>query len=81
MIIMHCTDIVIHTARIQLGITDNNKLFSNNGTGSFIVNWILQLFKCQGTAPYTIPSWSDYDHDGDVDCFIKSRPANGTGSC
>ncbi|MGB4928724.1 MAG: FG-GAP-like repeat-containing protein, partial [Chitinophagales bacterium] len=30
------------------------------------------------TAPYTIPTWSDYDNDGDIDCFIGSGPANGT---
>src|SRR5262249_15618062 len=26
-------------------------------------------------APYTIPTWSDYDLDGDMDLFIGSGPA------
>lgn len=29
-------------------------------------------------APYTIPTWYDYDLDGDMDLFIGSGPANGT---
>lgn len=70
------TDIVIAAPFGFAGITDGNKLLSNNGTGSFIR--IDTSIICQGTAPYTIPSWSDYDHDGDVDCFIGSGPANGT---
>ncbi len=30
------------------------------------------------TAAYTIPTWYDYDLDGDMDLFIGSGPANGT---
>ena len=33
-----------------------------------------------GTAPYTIPTWTDYDLDGDVDLFIGSGPAGGNPS-
>lgn len=29
-------------------------------------------------APYTVPFWSDYDLDGDMDLFIASGPATGT---
>lgn len=29
-------------------------------------------------APYTVPYWSDYDLDGDMDLFIASGPATGT---
>ncbi|GAB4494704.1 MAG: hypothetical protein OHK0019_21810 [Saprospiraceae bacterium] len=29
-----------------------------------------------GNAPYTIPTWSDYDLDGDMDLFIGTGPAN-----
>ena len=27
------------------------------------------------TAPYTVPTWSDFDSDGDMDLFIASGPA------
>ena len=29
------------------------------------------------TAPFTVPSWSDFDQDGDMDLFIGAGPANG----
>ena len=29
-------------------------------------------------APYTVPTWADYDLDGDIDLFIGSGPASGT---
>ena len=50
-----------------------NVLFDNNGDGSFtrdtsslIVNGPIDF--------YTIPTWSDYDKDGDMDLFITSGP-------
>lgn len=69
-------DIVIAAPFGFAGITDSNKLLSNNGDGSF--TRIDSSIICRDFAPFTVPSWSDYDHDGDMDCFIGSGPADGT---
>ncbi len=57
------------------GITDSNKLLTYDG---FSFTRIDTAIICRGAAPYTVPTWSDYDQDGDIDCFIGSGPANGT---
>lgn len=70
------TDIVIAAPFGFAGITDANKLLLNTGDDNFIR--LDTSIICIGTAPYTVPSFSDYDMDGDMDCFIGSGPANGT---
>lgn len=69
-------DLVISAAFGFAGITTSNRLFHNNGDGAF--TRIDTTVISDGTAPYTVPSWSDYDDDGDMDLFIGSGPANGT---
>lgn len=51
-------------------------LFINNGDGRFTKDE--KFLFSQELAPYTIPTWSDYDLDGDLDLLIGSGPANGT---
>lgn len=48
-------------------------LFKNNGDGRF--TRIEDFEFTQVMAAYTIPTWSDYDLDGDLDLFIGSGPA------
>jgi hypothetical protein len=69
-------DLVIAAAFNFNGIDSTNRLFRNNGDGTFtrIDTTVITM----GIAPYTVPSWSDYDNDGDIDLFIGSGPANGT---
>ncbi len=69
-------DIVIAAPYGFAGVTDGNKLLMSDGAGSFIR--LDTSIICDVTAPYTVPSWSDFDFDGDMDCFIGSGPANGT---
>lgn len=52
-----------------------NHLFKNNGDGSFTK--ITSGDVVTGPAPYTVPTWSDYDNDGDMDLSIGSGPATG----
>ena len=53
-----------------------NLLFHNEGGG--VLTRDLATDVTVGTAPYTVPSWSDFDLDGDLDLSIGSGPANGT---
>ncbi len=54
-----------------------NWLFRNRGDRTFerVDNSVVMR---SGLAPYTIPSFVDYDDDGDLDLFVASGPANGT---
>ncbi|MBX7044945.1 MAG: FG-GAP-like repeat-containing protein [Ignavibacteria bacterium] len=52
------------------------RFWKNNGDGTFTKIDTTQ-FTMQN-APYTCPSFYDYDQDGDVDLFIGSGPATGT---
>ena len=54
-----------------------NWLFHNNGDGS-LSQMNNSPIVTVGVGPFTVPSWSDYDMDGDIDLFIGSGPANGT---
>lgn len=67
-------DLVIASAYLFTGYT-LNRLLRNNGDGS--------LERDTGTDvtatldSYTIPTWSDFDQDGDPDLSIGAGPANG----
>lgn len=69
-------DFVLAAANNFIGINHVNRLLLNNGAGSFIN--IDTTAITDTLAPYTIPMWSDYDQDGDIDLFIGSGPATGT---
>ncbi|MCG3118998.1 MAG: hypothetical protein ALAOOOJD_01321 [bacterium] len=69
-------DLVIAHAAGSLGTSLPNFLFRNKGDGTF--ERITNSPVVTGLAPYTVPTWSDFDQDGDQDLFIGSGPANGT---
>ncbi|MFZ7145330.1 MAG: FG-GAP-like repeat-containing protein, partial [Bacteroidota bacterium] len=59
-----------------VNITDSNKLLLNDGEGSFVRIDTTQITNKE--AAFTVPTWSDFDNDNDLDLFIGSGPVNGT---
>lgn len=57
-------------------ITDSCKFLINTGSGNFIRVDTLNITDTLDA--FTVPSWSDYDNDGDVDLFIGSGRVNGS---
>lgn len=69
-------DLVIsHPAGFVGSPSTSNHLFRNNRDGTF--TRVSDGPVTAGLAPYTVPTFSDYDLDGDLDLFIGSGPANG----
>jgi len=70
-------DVVIAHPAFFVGTpVQTNHLF--RGTGGGALERVAEGPVVTGTAPYTVPSWSDYDLDGDLDLFIGSGPADGS---
>lgn len=69
-------DLII-AAPFGFGPTHPNRLYHNNGDGTF--QSVDTSIVATGLASYTIPSWYDYDQDGDIDLFIGSGPITASG--
>ncbi|MEO6693865.1 MAG: FG-GAP-like repeat-containing protein [Ignavibacteria bacterium] len=65
-------DLFITAANTFGVVTHPNRFYLNNGNGSFSRLNFPGL--TDTLAPFTIPIWSDYDQDGDVDLFIGVGP-------
>ncbi|MBS1518813.1 MAG: VCBS repeat-containing protein [Bacteroidetes bacterium] len=70
------TDLIIAAANGFGNVFHPNRFYKNNGDGSFTRMNIAGL--TDTLAPFTIPTWSDYDQDGDMDLFIGSGPGGST---
>jgi hypothetical protein len=68
-------DLVIAQAQGFTG-SGPNRLLHNQGDGTFVRDLATDV--TVGTAPYTVPSWCDFDLDGDLDLSIGAGPANGS---
>ena len=58
------------------GISDSCKFLVNLGNGNFLR--VDTAGVTDTLDAYTIPSWSDYDNDGDIDLFIGAGRVNGS---
>ena len=66
-------DLVIAAANGFGVVNHPSRFWKNNGDGSFTKIDTTQFTMLN--APYTCPSFYDYDQDGDIDLFIGSGPA------
>jgi len=65
-------DLLIAAANAFGTVNHSNRLYHNSGDGSFLRVNMPGL--TDTLAPFTIPTWSDYDQDGDMDLFIGTGP-------
>ncbi|HMR41251.1 MAG TPA: FG-GAP-like repeat-containing protein [Ignavibacteria bacterium] len=65
-------DLLIAAANAFGTVNHSNRLYHNNGDGSF--SRVNMPGLTDTLAPFTIPTWSDYDQDGDMDLFIGTGP-------
>lgn len=71
------TDIFLAAAYNFNGVLHENRLFYNNGNGTF--TRIDSTQTTDSLDAFTIPMFSDYDQDGDIDLFVGTGPANNIG--
>ncbi len=67
-------DLVVAAANNFGGVTHVNRLLMNNGDGSFTN--VDSTAVTDSLDAHTVPTWSDYDLDGDIDLFIGSGEVN-----
>ncbi len=71
------TDLFLSAAYNFNGVLHENRLFYNNGNGTFTRIDTTQT--TDSLDAFTVPMFSDYDQDGDIDLFIGTGPADGIG--
>ncbi len=69
-------DLVIVAANNFGIVNHSNRIYHNDGNGSFSAVNFPGLTDTLG--PYTVPTWTDYDQDGDMDLFIGCGPGGST---
>jgi hypothetical protein len=71
-------DLLLVAASGFSGVSHQNRLFYNNGNGTFTRIDTTDI--TDSIDAFTVPMFSDYDQDGDIDLFIGTGPANNIGS-
>ena len=70
-------DLFIAVATGFGGVSHQNRFFYNNGNGTFTRIDTTDI--TDSIDAFTVPMFSDYDQDGDIDLFIGTGPANSIG--
>lgn len=69
------TDLFIAAASNFGAVNHPNRLYHNSGDGTFSRVAVAGLTDTIG--PFTVPTWTDYDQDNDMDLFIGCGPGGG----
>jgi hypothetical protein len=70
--------IYVHAAGFHSGIAQTCRIFKQNGS-TFSPEPEYGYLFTDSFRPYTVPYWSDYDLDGDMDLFLASGPGGSPG--
>lgn len=65
------TDIYVSTVSNRYGLTGHNELFINNGNGTFKES--SAQYGLNTSCFTTQSAFFDYDHDGDLDCYLLNQ--------
>jgi enediyne biosynthesis protein E4 len=58
--------------------SESNFLFHNDGPPNYTFSRVKDRIVESEVGNFTVPTWSDFDGDGDMDLFLSNGPANGT---
>lgn len=71
--------VIVHPALFMGAPVLTNMLFHNDGPPNYTLTRVFDSDVVMGQAAYTVPTFSDYDLDGDQDLFIGSGPIQNIG--
>ena len=71
-------DIYVCSVSRKLGLTGHNQLYINNRDGTFTDSAALYGLDFEGYSTQAV--FFDYDHDGDLDCFLLNQSSHSLGT-
>jgi enediyne biosynthesis protein E4 len=71
-------DLIVANPGKFFGNTESNFLFHNDGPPNYTFSRVNDRIVEGEVGNFTVPTWSDFDGDGDMDLFLSNGPANGS---